>query len=109
MVLTLPRCMPRCQTVPHDNFVICGRGDAGVPLLCDLELTTPTRMLDTSEDDRAWISGGGFLENRILGILGLLACPVTRIAPAALTASRGANAASSSIALFDCTSRLTGA
>jgi hypothetical protein len=24
--------------VLHDNIVICGRGDAGVPVACDLEL-----------------------------------------------------------------------
>ena len=36
------RCRCRLwRALPHDRFVICGRGDASVPLVCDLDLTLP--------------------------------------------------------------------
>ena len=49
LVPTLPRCAPSCQTLRHKKFVICGRGDAGVPLVCDLELIIPTRVPNSAE------------------------------------------------------------
>ena len=42
------RCPP-WRALPHDNFVNCGKGDAGVPLVCDLELTAPTRVPNSAD------------------------------------------------------------
>ena len=58
-VPTLPRCTPRCQTLPHDQFVICGRGDAGVPVVCDLELIAPTRVPNSAEESALFIAEDG--------------------------------------------------